>query len=480
MNRDTFETARRLYQEKEYRRAARMFLDAVEPGTPLDNGAAYHLAGNAFMHLKRYRDAITVYEQALRDDSYQKRGAIESNLANAYLQDGDFSQAVAHYEAALEESSTYEPYKCYQGLGAAYFERHHYDKAALAYKQAALDERNGNPGAALVNLGLCLMALGRPEAAIDAYGAALGCDSYKNHGKALANMGMAHYAAGNYAKTVHMLEEASVLHKYPLSEAAQRALADSKEKLAHPENEPASVVEATVPHSEQPVAVSELPTDITPQGTPPVQAAPGMDQATARQDPVIATSPVSVATGAEVFKDDLPPEDGMLKIDGGDDTGVIKATETEVEQFFALSEKDIAKKAKKEKHAERGVWVWLKPVLIVLIVLAVLAGAAAAVFATGFGVPSISSTITRLFDDYDQGGVLDSYWSSNTSRASRTREMAAIPTPSDVTIDSIDTDIMESTARITVTSGSSTKLKFMVVLERHMFGWKVFSITGDY
>ena len=60
-----------------------MFLGAAGRGAE-GNGAAYHMAGNSLIHLRRYQDAVTVYGHALRDSIYDRRGAVFANLGAAY------------------------------------------------------------------------------------------------------------------------------------------------------------------------------------------------------------------------------------------------------------------------------------------------------------------------------------------------------------------------------------------------------------
>ena len=446
MDRTKYEAAHQLYQGQNYRKAARLFLEAADEGTPLENGMTYHGAGNCFMRLKRYHDAIVVYEQALRDDSYQKRGTVENNLANAYLQNGDLSQAIAHFEAALNESSMYEPYKCYQGLAHAYFEQQAYEQAALAYKNAALDERNPNPGAALVNLGLCMMALNRPKSAAEAYSAALGVEGYNNRGKALANLGMAYYANKDYTRAQRALEEAQVMHHYQLSPAAAEVLAACKQQTGH--DETSELEEESTAPDPGPVPAPVWQGEEEGAVAQPAPDAPAADQAPAPEP---------------------EPQDQS--------TGQIGPIE-EVDSFFALSEKEIARQSKQELRSRGGVWRWLKPLLIAVLVIVILSGAALAVVRTGFGIPSTNTTISRLFDAYNTGGDYESYWTADTKDIRQ--QMSALPLPSRYTIDKADTSAATNAVSLTVTAGSSTKLKFVVTLKRAGLGWKVAKISSEY
>ncbi|MCL2332526.1 MAG: tetratricopeptide repeat protein [Actinomycetia bacterium] len=501
MDRTKYEAAHQLYQEQNYRKAARLFLEAADEGTPLENGMAYHGAGNCFMRLKRYHDAIVVYEQALRDDSYQKRGTVENNLANAYLQNGDLSQAIAHFEAALNESSMYEPYKCYQGLAHAYFEQQAYEQAALAYKNAALDERNPNPGAALVNLGLCMMALSRPKSAAEAYSAALGVEGYNNRGKALANLGMAYYASKDYARAQRALEEAQIMHHYRLSPAAAEILADSQRRLGQEVTPPGEEEEAPAPAP----AATPAPTPVAPPtpraeepaplvadragerdvlGAAPVDPAP-TPTAPRREDAAVAppqAPAVSVAAAPAVAAPVAAPAAAApvaaaAPASSDQNTGQIGPLD-EVDSFYALSDKEIARKRKQELRRTKGFWRLLRPILVVLLVVMVLAGAVAAVFGTGFGIPSTDTTLTRLFGAYNTGGYYESYWTPGSQNISR--QMSALPLPSNFTVDRTEPGILSSTAYVTVTAGTATKLKFVISFQRSGLGWKISEIRGDY
>jgi len=360
----------------------------------------------------------------------------------------------------------YEPYKCYQGLAHAYFEQQAYEQAALAYKSAALDERNPNPGASLVNLGLCMMALGRPKSAAEAYSAALGVEDYPNRGKALANLGMAYYSSGDYLRAQRALEEAQVMHRYQLNPAAASVLASCQEKLAAGQGE----VEGSV--AEEPA----LPAEVEQGSAAAPEEAP-LEGVGA--EPVAPAAPVAADAAQQAVEPGITaaPGSGEAPASAEQDTGQVGPLE-EVDAFYELSEKEITKRSKQEKKRKRGVWRWLKPVLIVLLVLAILAGAAVAFFSTGFGVPSINSTITNMFAAYKASGDYESQWVAGSQNIDR--QMAAIPPKADVSVNTITPSILSSTAQVTVVDNTSMNLKFTVICKRVGLGWKVSSVTGDY
>jgi hypothetical protein len=74
MDETRFEEGRRAYDAKDYRAAAKALLAAADRSE--GSGAAYHMAGNSFVKLRRYCDAVTVYKHALADESYDKRGGL--------------------------------------------------------------------------------------------------------------------------------------------------------------------------------------------------------------------------------------------------------------------------------------------------------------------------------------------------------------------------------------------------------------------
>ncbi|MDZ4180984.1 MAG: hypothetical protein U1E29_17425, partial [Coriobacteriia bacterium] len=82
MDQALFQEAKQSYEAGDYRAAAKGFLAAAGRGTD-GNGAAYHMAGNALLRLRRHADAVTVYGHAMRDELYEKRGALLVNMAAA-------------------------------------------------------------------------------------------------------------------------------------------------------------------------------------------------------------------------------------------------------------------------------------------------------------------------------------------------------------------------------------------------------------
>ncbi len=224
MDQAKFQEAQQAYDAGDFRTAAKGFLAAAGRGSE-GNGAAYHMAGNALMRLRRYSDAVTVYGHALRDETYEKRGVAYANLGAAYKALGELSESITAYEAALEEPGY--PYAVQGAAGHRRGAARSRARRRGGRRVQAGRARRGqpDPGKALVNLGLCFMALGRPADAVDAYQAALGFDDYEGRGKALANLGQAYIALGRYDDAAKAFEKATRLHGHKLSEAAEAAYA---------------------------------------------------------------------------------------------------------------------------------------------------------------------------------------------------------------------------------------------------------------
>jgi tetratricopeptide (TPR) repeat protein len=470
-----FAEAQKLYGEKDYRRAARAFLESIEKGTPIGNGPAYHMAGNSFMQLKRYSDAVTVYEHALRDDTYQRRGAVESNLANSYLHVGDYSAAVAHYEAALGDSDASGYYKYYQGMALAYMKQENYEAAALAYKHAALDEQNPKPGGALLNLGLAMMAAGKPDAAVEAYRAALSSAGYDNKGRALLNLGIAYHAQGKWREAIRSIEEAQMLHGYESSTLAIRTIKDARARLAIEEQ-----VEATdvaLVGEDMDSELEPLEEEIVPGVIPDdAHTAPSaiLNEGAQSKDFDTASDHALTALAPDDFGD--AESDSDLDSDASD-LGI--GDPSEVETFFARTEKEIAAEGRKTARAARSRFGWVKPVIIVVLVLAVLGGAVAALYYTGQGLPSAKTTVTELLDAYNQGKSIAPMWTYD-AQDTATRQMVLVPASIDYTINKVVSAPNVSSVDVSISTDTGANLDFTFDLAREGIGWKVASLTANY
>ena len=501
MNAEKFKIAQESYKEGDYRSAARGFLEATEPGTPISNGAAYHMAGNAFMRLKRYQDAITVYEHALKDDTYLRRASVEANLANAYLKAGEYDTAISHYQAALEESDSKSPYKCYQGMGAALMEQNSYEQAAIAYRRAALDETNPEPGKSLVNLGLCLMSMNRPQDAIEAYKAALGTETYQTPGRALSNLGIAYFETKEWSRSIRAFEEAATLHGYKLSHNATVLLEQARaefeasgleDESAEAEDEVSSVNDIDLndetfdeDFTDEVVETveSELPSEPSSITTEEDIAVLAADLAGQPTDAFVVVPPEeeeesSFFAGNEDRQKTAPfdavsVEDAPVSLSGGVEFGA----EEDVENFFGRSEKEAAKLGKQKAKEERGRFAFVKWIIALFVVLVVIAGAGAAIYFTGFGIPTPKEVTSQAIEAYNTGKAFEGYWVDTTNTV---REMAAVPVPAKFTIDSVDVNGMKAVVNVKVKPESGTALAFRFNTVRSGMGWKISSVENEY
>jgi len=432
-----FSEAKASYESGDYRAAAKGFLAAAGRGTD-GNGAAYHMAGNSLMRLRRHADAVTVYGHALRDELYEKRGAVLANLAAAHVALGDYPEAVMEYREASEHPDYPTPHKALNGMANALVEMGHYEEAAAAYRQAALDSGNPDPGKSLNNLGLCFMALGRPGDAVEAYKAALGFDTYTGRGKALANLGIAFNAAGEHKEAIKAFEKATQLHGYSLSQSAIDAYEASRAALASPQRE---IVDGW--------QTGELPPVIAP-----VQSAD--------DEPVLSYTPPSgdPASTGELFGE-VP------------DSEFFTATDED------LKEKDRAarREQRDSKRSERN--PWQLPLTIIVTVLVVLSVFAALYFA-GFGFPTQKMTVEGMLTARAEGQPVEDYWVA-VPAGDVEKEMAKIPAPiEDYQIGPVDRAARTSKVDVTVTPENGAPLRYTVTLTREGVGWKVSGIENDW
>ena len=496
MDAEKFKVAQESYKQADYRAAARGFLEATEPGTPISNGAAYHMAGNSFMRLKRFQDAITVYEHALKDDTYLRRSAVEANLANAYLKAGEYDRAIAHYQAALEETDCKTPFKCYQGMGAALMEQSSFEQAAIAYRRAALDEGNPEPGKSLVNLGLCLMSLNRASDAIEAYKAALGTETYNNPGRALSNLGIAYVETGAWSKAIRAFEEASTLHGYKLSGHAVALLEQARiefDKQGSPEAEQDAVGDIDAVSDidlNDDVFDDDFTDEVIPEQELEKIAEPS-SLASQEDIAVLAADLVGQSTDAFTAVNHVEDEEPLAPVNEADHTApfeAVKATqdnehdlgfgnEADVENFFGRSEKEAAKLGKQKAKESRGRFGFVKWIVAAVIVIAVIAGAGIAIYFTGFGIPTPKEVVSQAITAYNTGKAFESYWVDTTNTV---REMAAVPVPAKFTIDSVDVNGMKAVVNVKVNPESGTALAFRFNIVRSGLGWKISSVENEY
>lgn len=471
MDQSKFQEAQHAYDAGDYRTAAKAFLASAGRGS-VGNGAAYHMAGNALMRLRRHADAITVYGHALRDETYLRRGAVFANLGAAYFSAGELTEAVSAYESALEDPGYETPYRAWQGIASSNMERGRVEDAAGAYRKAALDQVNPDPGKALVNLGLCFMALGRPSDAAEAYQAALGFENYAGRGKALANLGQAFAAQGNHAEAVKAFEKATQLYGHKLSAAA----AESYETAVAETREHETVegwVTGELPYAEITAAVGD-DTATVPADQPFDGQTSGWDAASLE---ALGTEEL-LGEGSSPAAD-LPPHHddaaaaAAAALGFGDDDAV--------NDFFTRSEEEMKVQDREVRRAQRstrprGVKQLVIGVVGVLLVVAAALGAA---YFLGFGWPTQRATVNGMMVAYQQGESVDEYWVA-VPDADVDREMAKIPPVEEYSIDSVDRDKDASTVEMTVMPKKGAAVEYTVTLGREGVGWRVTGVDNKW
>ncbi len=436
MDEARFSEAKAAYDAGDYRVAAKTFLAAAGRGND-GNGAAYHMAGNSLMRLRRHADAVTVYGHALRDELYGKRGAVLANLAAAHVALGDYAEAVDEYRDASEEPDYPTPHKALQGMAGALVEMGRYEEAAAAYRQAALDSGNPDPGKALNNLGLCFMAMERPGDAIEAYKAALGFETYSGRGKALANLGIAFNAMGDHKEAVKAFEKATQLHGHSLAPAAVAAYEASIAAAASPQRE---IIDGW--------QTGEIP--------------PVIPDASADDTPVLAyTPPVGdPASTGELFGE-IP------------DSAFFTATDEDLK----LQDRAARREQREARKADRN--PWQLPLTIVVVVLLVGSVLAAAYF-SGFGFPTQSMTVEGMLGARAEGQPVDGYWVA-VPKGDVEKEMSKVPAMiKEYQVGSVDRSARTSKAAVTVTPDNGAPLRYTVTLSREGVGWKVSGIENDW
>lgn len=456
MDQSIFEEAQTAYDHGDYRAAARLFLSSAKK-SQIGNGAAYHMAGNALMRLRRYQDAVAVYRPALRDDSYGKRGAVQINLGKAYAALGEYSDAVNAYAAAIDEPDCTKPYKAWVGIASIEMDRGHIEQAAHAYRAAALDQTNPEAPRALLNLGLCFMALGRPADAVEAYRAALGFEEYESRGRALANLGQAYTALGQYADAVRSFEKAVQLHAYELSESARLAYETARSMDA-----PAYEV-------------------VDGWDTGEIRA-PAPLQAT----PMTSSQPSGWDTGELMSLDEQQPAPRASDSEGGLPEAAAHAAhalgmgdDAAVHEFFSMTDEEMRRIDREKRRTGRSAVSPVRrliPALTVVILLGVAVGVA---LWAGFGWPTQSGTVSGMMDAYAGGKSVTSFWVAVPGK-DISKEMAKVPPVKKHVIEGVKRGSRVSTVSITVTPSKGAPLHYAVTLEREGVGWKVVGIENEW
>ncbi len=466
MDQTRFQEAQKAYDASDFRAAAKMFLGAAGRGAE-GNGAAYHMAGNSLIHLRRYQDAVTVYGHALRDSIYDKRGAVFANLGSAYACLGEYAESVRAYESALEEPDYATPYKAYQGMANSLLERGSVEEAAIAFRKGALEPGNPDPGKALVNLGLCFMALGRPADAVEAYQAALGFDQYSGRGKALSNLGQAYCALGDDAEAVKAFEKATQLHGYKLSPTAQAAYEGA---LARSRPAPRQVVEGWQTGEVPQVIGAGVATEWVsgPADEPVIESR----HARAARSPYRPTTwwPSMISRG-------FHRRPIMRRPSSAWETKRPSPTSSRVTED-ELKERDREARREGRSHGGKRRSV-VKTIVVVVVLLVLVVGLLGGAYALGFGFPTQQQTVSRLLAAQAAGDPVESYWVAVPEK-DVAKEMAKIPPIKSFNIDGVTMHANDSVVIVTVTPKSGAPLHYTLTLRREGVGWKVSGVENDW
>lgn len=453
MDQARFDEAKRTYDEGDFRGAAKGFLAAAGRETE-GAGAAYHMAGNSLMKLRRHSDAVTVYQHAIRDDLYEKRGSVRANLAAALAAQGDYALAVEEYKAALEEPDYTKHYKALQGQAKCLCKMDRYEDAALAYRQAALDGGNPDPGTALSNLGMCFLAIDRPGDAVEAYKAALGFDDFEGKGRATANLGIALTAMGDHEEAVKAFDKATQFHGQSLTPQAVDAFNLSREAI-EPKRE---TVEGW--------STGEIP-PVSPIASD--------------EDPGWSTGDLRSLSGAHELTSTPPPpntvsaEEAAAEVPGSsddDESLFFNITDDEMK----ARDREARKAERKERRAGRNPWsLVFIGLAVILLVVAVFAG----LYFMGIGYPTQEMTVGGMLDARAEGRPVENYWVA-VPPTDVDKEMAKLPPVKEYEIASVERSPGSSSVTVVVTPENGAPLRYEIAMAREGVGWKVKGIENDW
>jgi tetratricopeptide (TPR) repeat protein len=452
---DLYQQADRHYAAGDYRAAAKEYLAAAQRDPDGATGHVYHMAGNALMHIRRYGDAAALYGHALNDTTYDKRPTVLANLGAALAADGDLTGAIAAYDEALSTPGYDAAYKAEQGRGRALYDIGRYEEATTSYRAAAWDGDNPDPGKALNNMGLAFMALGKPEEAVETYKAALGLESYKAKGKASANLGLAYAAMGFSEEACRALVRARDTYGLDLTgdtlavyEKVRAACGPQEpQATSHPLTEAAP---APAPETEEGWSTGEIP---------PVSSD---DVATPESEPASAPAAASLAASTPTAADAMTGEERFFTI-----------TDAEMK----VVDRDARQAEKRDRRAERPVWV---PVVVVVIACLLVAGGLAGAWFAGLGYPMQQQTVTGMVDAQRANQDVTPYWVAVPPTDVK-QQMQLLPVRFDsYTIDGIQRGPAQSSVRIKVQLDKNATLYYLISLVREGVGWKVNGIKNDW
>ena len=438
-------SARAAYQARDFQNALALFgqciSDPTIPKGPGDVGYLYHQLGNCYLQLQQFDEAINAYTQATADAAYDACGAVNCNLAKAYAFLHDYEDAVEHFEIAVSDAKYDAPYKAYLGMGNALLKLGKNAEAGVAFREAALDQRNPDPTKALLNLGVCFMALNRPADAVQSYESALQFDmDPATRNKMYANLGQAYVACNQMQKAMSAFEAALADKTYFLSESASVDYSLAAKAVA-------TGTAAMQPLTGQTQAI-EPQSDMS-----------GLDVA-ADGAPLMAQDPYY--TDPQYFPAEAYGYDVQDGYASGDDR-FFNVSEEELERYS----KSIAKKDRKRRN------VGLKILVFLFALLLIAAAGCVFLYTQGYGYPTQESVVRGLFSDTSNA---QEYFTSNMSADAVNSEMRGVVQDSDITVDSVEKSMSNSTVYVTAQAAEGGDVSYQVDMVRDFIGWKVSNI----
>jgi tetratricopeptide (TPR) repeat protein len=423
MDKTTFEQAQKAYDAGDYSRALAEFLDvaksSIDSFEPGDKGYIYHMMGNCLVKMKRFDKAIPTYQRALNDIDYGHAAALHVNLGVAYSATKHYEAAIDSFQKALDDDTYETPYKAYAAMGNALLKLNRPADAGVVFRKAALEENNPDPGRSLVNLGVCFMALNRPHDAVESYVAALDFDTTSEaRSKTYANLGQAYVATGRMTEAVDAFEHALEDGTYKLSDSAATDY-DRAKAIARMEANP------------------DAGLDTFGSGY--------LDQQVLHNETAVIPSP--------------------------DDTGFFTITEEQIENTGKYAK---TKGGKQKKSAGVKVFTFF---LVLALILAI--GAATA-YLFGFGWPLQESVIEQTFAANAQGQPVNEYWNASANEIETA--MSGVADNDDITIESVDRGLTESTAVVTQKLDKGGSVRYRITMSRSLpqLGWKISDIDFDF
>lgn len=446
LNQDLLDQSKAAYESGNYAGALRGYYSLLKEQSatfdPGEAGLVYHMLGNCLVKMRSFDDAEKAYKKALEDTAYDNLTAVHSNYGLSLTSSGEYRKAIEQFEMVLKDPTYKTPYKTYSGLGNAYMQLGDYASAGTAYRNAAVDDRNPAPVKALLNLGVCFMGLDRPADAIETYRAIFEFNpDAETRSKTYANMGQAFVAQGDMESAVASFEKA-LDGDYELSDAAQADYFKAKSAPAH----------------------SAVGDD---RGVDVMGGYPGLDDFTREYEPFENEAADEPFEAASTLGDGIP---------SADDTGFFTLPDEGPDDLSILLEQSNMRKPKR-----RG----LRIVLAIVIVVLVLAIGGGVLFWQGFGYPSQTATIEKLFDLNAAGEDATECWISPTSEedeAKIDKIMNSLAKTDKYVIDYLEKGTMESNALVTATLPDGGTIRYEISLARDfshltgIIGWKVTGI----